>query len=128
MSHFEFAWDARYRIVGAAFGVRPSNAWVEVDETELRVRYGVWRLRTALTNISSTELSGDFAFLKTAGPPHLSLVDSGISFATNGRSGVCVQLHRPVRGIEPTGRILHPGVTLTVADPTALKSMLEADV
>lgn len=127
MNRFEFAWDARYRIAGAAFGVRPSTAWVEVDATELRVHYGWWRLRTPLTNITSTELTGDFGFFKTAGPPHLSLVDSGISFATNGRSGVCVQLGQPVKGIEPTGRILHPGVTLTVADPAALRTLLETN-
>ena len=70
---FEFSWDTGYRVAGLAFGVRPANAWVEVDETELRVHYGPWRLRTTLANIASTELSSDFAFVKTAGPPHLSL-------------------------------------------------------
>lgn len=126
MDRFEFAWDTRYRLAAAAFGVRPSNAWVEVDATELRVHFGLWRLRTTLANIASTEHTGDFAFLKTAGPPHLSLVDRGITFATNARSALCVTLHQPVRGIEPTGRILHPGLTLTVDDPVALRALLGA--
>lgn len=126
MNRLEFSWDTGYRVAGLAFGVRPSTAWVEVDETELRVHFGPWRLRTPLANIASTELSSDFAFVKTAGPPHLSLADRGITFATNGRIGLCLSLHEPVKGIEPTGRILHPGVTLTVADPAALEALLAA--
>ena len=126
MKRFDFSWDTRYRLAGLVFGVRPANAWVEVDATDLRVHFGKWRLRTPLTNIASTELSSDFAFLKTAGPPHLSLADRGITFATNGRVAACLSLHEPVKGIEPTGRIQHPGITLTVADPAALEALLVA--
>ncbi len=43
-----------------------------------------------------------------------------MTFATNGDRALCVQFHEPVRGIDPTGRILHPGATITVADPEGL--------
>ena len=125
MNRFDFSWDTRYRLAGLPFGIRPATAWVEVDATELRVHFGRWRLRTPLSNIDSTELSSDFAFLKTAGPPHLSFADHGITFATNGRVATCVSLREPVKGIEPSGRIRHPGITLTVADPAALEALLD---
>lgn len=118
---FAFAFAASYRLPAFAFGIMPGRAWVEVDASRLSVRFGPWSLQTPLLNIASTTLTGDFAFLKTAGPPHLSLADSGITFATNGARALCLELHHPVAGIEPTGRLKHRGVTLTVADPEALR-------
>lgn len=91
----------------------------------LRVRFGLWSLSTPLDNVAGVEETGDFAYLKTAGPAHLSLADRGVTFATNGDRAVCVRFHEPVRGIDPTGRIRHPGATLTVADPPAVRRALE---
>ncbi|GAA1956071.1 hypothetical protein GCM10009798_14260 [Nocardioides panacihumi] len=107
------------------FGVTPVTAWVEVDEYELRARFGPWSLRTPRENVASTQETGGFGFVKTAGPAHLSLADRGVTFATNPDRGVCVLFHESVRAIDPTGRIRHPGATFTVADPTALIAALE---
>ncbi len=123
-ARFDFAWESRYRLPGLLFSVTPQRAWVEVTPTELHVHYGWWTLRSALSNIAGVQRTGDFAFIKTAGPPHLSMVDRGISFATNSRAGLCVQFHEPVPGIDPTQRILHPGATLTVADIDGLAQAL----
>ena len=84
--------------------------------SEVAVRFGLWRLRTPLANVTSVELSGDYAFVKTAGPPHLSFSDRGVTFATNGQRGVCLSFRQPVAGIDPTKRVLHPGATMTVRD------------
>ncbi len=117
MSHrYPFDFDAAYRVAALPFGVTPRTAYVEVEDDALKVRFGLWRLETTRSNITEANLSGDYAFIKTAGPPHLSFSDKGVTFATNGRVGVCLQLHTPVPGIDPTKRILHPGVTLTLAD------------
>ncbi|GAA1914569.1 hypothetical protein [Nocardioides marmoribigeumensis] len=113
---FAFDWDAAYRVAGLPFGITPWTAYAEVSPTALRVRYGPWSLRTALSNITSATRTGGYTFVKTAGPPHLSFSDRGVSFATNGRAGVCVRFDRPVPAIDPTKRIVHPGATLTVAD------------
>lgn len=121
---FPFAWEPRYRLPALAFGVAPRTAWVEVTPTELHVRYGWWTLRSALGNISGVETSGSYAFFKTAGPPHLSFSDRGISFATNSRKGLCVSFRESVPGIDPTKRIKHPGATLTVADVAGLAAAL----
>ena len=129
MTRFDFAFARAYLIAALPFGVTPRTAWVEVDESaaagaELRVRFGPWRLRTPLANIAGTTVTGDFAFLKTAGPPHLSFADRGVTFATNGTRALCLELATPVRGIDPLGVIKHPGVTLTVSDPEGLARAL----
>lgn len=77
-----------------------------------------------MSNVSGTELTGDYGWLRTAGPAHLSVADRGVTFATTSRRGLCVSFHEPVRGIDPTGTIRHPGATVTVADPEALASAL----
>lgn len=119
---FEFA--PAYRVAALPFGITPRTAWVQVGPAGLEVRYGLWRLRTPLTNVAGTTLTGDFGFVKTAGPPHLSFSDRGVSFTTNARAALCVQFHEPVKGIDPTGRITHPGATLSVRDPEALRADL----
>ena len=121
---FPFAFAASYRLPALAFGITPLTASVRVEDDELRVRYGLWSMRTPLRNIASAELSGDFTYLKTAGPPHLSFGDRGVSFTTNGDRALCVQFHTPVPAIEPTRLIKHPGATLSVADPEGLAHAL----
>jgi hypothetical protein len=120
---FRFDFDLTYRLVGLPFGVTPATARVIVDE-ELRVEFGLWRLRTPMANIAGVEVTGPYSFVKAAGPARLSFADLGLTFATNGRRGVCVKFDEPVRGIEPTGRLRHPGVTLTVADVNGLATLL----
>ncbi|GAA2150678.1 hypothetical protein GCM10009844_31910 [Nocardioides koreensis] len=125
MTRFPFRFDPTYRLPALVFGIVPATAWVEVDDQELRARFGPWSLRTPRSNISSATETGGFSFVKTAGPAHLSFTDRGVTFATNGARAVCVQFHSPVRAIDPTGRIRHPGATFTVADPPALLAALE---
>lgn len=124
----EFAFDASYRLPAMLFGVTPRTSWVEVGPTDVWVRYGPWRLRTSLANVESAEQTGGFAWLKTAGPPHLSLSDRGISFTPNGRAALCLRFRDPVRAIDPTGLapIRHPGAALGVSDPAALWRDLQA--
>ncbi len=123
---FPFAFAPSYRLPALLFGITPATAWVDVDDSELRARFGPWSLRTPRSNVAGLEESGDFAFLKTAGPPHLSFTDRGVTLATNGDRAVCVRFHERIKAIDPTGRILHPGATFTVADPAALIGALES--
>jgi hypothetical protein len=121
---FQFAFAPSYRLPALVFGVTPWTAWVEVSERELRARFGPWSLRTPRSNVSGSEQSAGFSYLRTAGPAHLSLADHGVTFASNGDRGVCVRFHEPVRVLDPTGRLRHPGATFTVADPLALQHAL----
>ncbi|WP_353951696.1 hypothetical protein V6K52_19045 [Knoellia sp. S7-12] len=121
---FEFAFAPAYRLPGLLFGIRPGTAHVTVTDDELQVRFGLWSLVTPRANIATTEISRDFSWLKTAGPPHLSFADRGVTFATNGERALCVRFLEPVAGIDPTRTIRHPGATLTVADPESLQRAL----
>lgn len=122
---FEFAFEGRYRLPALLFGIRPATARVVVTEEELLVRFGPWRLRSSVANVSGTQETTGYAWHRTAGPAHLSLADHGITFATNSQRGLCISFAEPVRAIEPTGRLLHPAMTVTVTDPGALAAALE---
>ena len=126
MSIHRFAFAPSYRLAGLLFGVTPRTATVEVGESELTVRYGPWRLRTPLANVGECQVTNGYTFVKTAGPPHLSFVDKGVTFATSSGPGLCVSFREPVGAIDFVGRIRHPAATLTVEDPEALKADLQA--
>lgn len=113
---FDFAFAAAYRAAAVAFGVTPHNAEAVVADARLRVRFGPWRLETALENIADAVVTGPYSFIKTAGPARLAVTDRGLTFATNGHRGVELHFHRKVPGIEPSGLIRHPELTLTVRD------------
>jgi hypothetical protein len=125
-TRFDFAFAPSYRLAALAFGIRPATAHADVTDEQLRVRFGPWSLVTGLDNIVGAELTGGFHWIKTAGPAHLSLADRGVTFATNGDQAVCVRFATPVRAIDPTGLIRHPGATLTVAEPERLLRALTA--
>jgi hypothetical protein len=124
MARHRFTFTTAYRIAGLPFGVTPRTTWAEVDQGVLRIRFGPWRLRTEVANVAGVEASGEYAFLKTAGPAHLSLADRGITFATNPDAGLCVRFDDPPRVDFPVGHLRCPAATLTVADPEALRSEL----
>jgi len=123
---FPFAFTAAYRVAAAPFGVSPSRAEVVVDEQNNRLlaRYGPWSVDTSLDNVASVDVTGPYGVAKTIGPAHLSFADRGLTFASNPRQGVCVSFREPVRGMEPTGRLRHPGLTVTVADCQGLADTL----
>jgi hypothetical protein len=126
VASFDFAFTRAYAAAGRPFAVTPATSTVEVGPRWLFVRYGPWRLVTPRANIASTEVTGDFSFVRTAGPPHLSLTDRGVSFTPNGDRALCVRFHEPVPAIDPAGLVRHPGATLGVADPEALAAALAA--
>ena len=103
--------------------MRPDNCLITVTEDELLARFGPWRIRTAIANISDVAVTGPYRYLKVAGPAHLGITDRGLTFATNARRGVQFDFHEPIPGIEPTGRLRHPNLTVT---PTDWAGLVEA--
>jgi len=124
---FSFRFDPAYRAAALPFGVMPATTSVTVADGALSVRFGLWRLRTPLANISGTEVTGPYSFVKTAGPAHLSFTDRGVTFATNGERGLCMRFREPVRALDPSGRLLHPGATVTVDDVDGLAEALAVE-
>lgn len=124
--HFAFQFAPMYRLSGLPFGITAHTCGITVTGAELRVRFGPWRVSTPLANISLLRITGPYAYLKTAGPARLGLTDRGLTFATNSERGVCVAFHTPITGIEPTGRLRHPNLTVTPADCVGLMAALGA--
>jgi len=122
---FGFAFDALHLPAAAAFGVTPLTAWVDVDDKVFRARFGLWRIETPLDNIAGAEFTGPYKWFKVIGPPHVSIADRGLTFATNARRGVCIRFRRPVAGVEPTGLLRHPGLTVTVQDVAGLVATID---
>lgn len=121
-----FAFSPGHRRASRIFGITPDNSWVDLGPQWLTVRYGPWQLLTPRDNVVGHEITEDFDFLKTAGPPHLSMADRGVSFTPNGERALCVSFQEPVPAIDPTGMIRHPAATLGVLNPEALAAGLDA--
>lgn len=121
---FAFAFDPRYRALARPFGVTPERSWVAVGPEELAARYGPWRVSTQLSNVADARLTGPYRLLKTAGPARLGVTDRGLSFTSNGDRGVEIRFHRKIAGIDPTGLIKHPNLTITVQEPERLLELL----
>jgi hypothetical protein len=119
---FRFRFAPAYRAAALAFGITPTNSWAVIDADRLAVRFGPWRLRTPLTNIAEVAVTGPYGFLKTAGPARLAISDRGLTFASNGERGVRLRFRRPVPGIEPSGLLRHPELTLTLEDDEGFAS------
>jgi len=120
-----FANPTRFRIPLAALGVDPAGAVVEVDEAELTVRFGPWRLRTPRSNITGTSVTGPYHAYRAIGV-RFSLSDRGITFGSTTDSGLCIEFAEPVpvRFLDLQLPLRHPNVTVTVADPEALRRSL----
>jgi hypothetical protein len=123
-SSFPFRFTRSYALAAWPFGITPERSEVVVVDGVLRARFGPWRVQTSLSNITGVQVQGPYAFVKTAGPPHLTFSDRGLTFASNGDRGVFVELREKVPGISPFGPPTHPNLTLTVADCEGLAAAL----
>jgi hypothetical protein len=122
---FEFEFDdGSVTRLARLFGVQPATAALLIQDRELRIRFGPWHLQTTIDNVTSVTKSGPYGWRHVAGPARLSLRDRGVTFATTTRQGVCLTFRDSVPAIEPTGRLRHPGATVTVSEPDRLVAVL----
>jgi hypothetical protein len=123
---FRFAFEPRVAAVSYLLGVTPWTTGVEVRDGELGIRFGAWTLHTSLDNAEGAEVTGPYMWAKVAGPPHLSLRDRGVTFATSTKRGVCIRFREPVTLVVPLlGSFLrHPAATVTVDDCDGLVEVL----
>lgn len=110
---FPFDFDRRVRLPLAVVGVTPRTTGARLGPGGLRVRYGVFRLRTPLANVIDVRITGPYELWRSVGPRG-SGRDSGITFGTSAGPGVCVLFAERVRVLYP-----HEGCTITLADPAA---------
>ena len=124
-SWFPLAFDVPFQLVSALVGVRPANAGVAFVDDQLVARFGHWVVTTPVTNVIRAEETGPFAWPKVIGAPHLSLADRGLTFAGNARAGLCLRFRTAVPGLEPTGFLQHPTLTVTLAEPDEFRAELD---
>lgn len=122
---FPFRFHPLFRVPAALVGVTPGRAVVRLHDDRFEARFGPWVLSTRLDEVVGATVTGPYAWPKVIGPPHLSLADRGLTFATNPDLGVCIRFRRPVSGIDPFRLLRHPSLTVTVEDVAALAEVLD---
>lgn len=122
---FAFLFDPLLLPFSAAVGVVPATTHLVLDDDELVIRFGPWSLRTPRSNVAGCDVTGPYRPWKVAGPPHVSLRDRGVTFATNRRRGACIRFHEPVTGALPWGLLRHPAATVTVTNPDDLARRID---
>jgi hypothetical protein len=121
--HFPYDFDRRFRVVWGLFGARPGVDGVTVtDDGRFLATFGRFRVETPTSNIASATATGPYRWWRAVGMRG-SAVDSGITFGTTPRGGVCVLFRQPIPQVIPP-RPDHEGLTVTVADPTGLVAAL----
>ena len=120
---FGFAIETKYAPFLLTFGVTRDAAWLRIDDGEIEVRFGLFKLSTPLANITGYQISGDYRAYRAIGIRG-SLVDKGVTFGSNTKRGLCVTFAEPV-SVKPGIGPKHPGMTVTVEDIEGLAAALE---
>jgi hypothetical protein len=92
------------------FGVRPSNAWVELND-ELDARFGRFRIRTPIDNIASWRIEGPWLWITAIGVRR-SIRHADVTFGGSPHGGVRLNFREPV-GL---GSLRVPALYVTVDD------------
>jgi hypothetical protein len=92
------------------FGVRPDNAYVDLD-TEIDARFGFFRFVTPVTNITTWRIEGPWRWITAIGFRR-SVRGGDVTFGGSHRGGVRIDFQEPVR----IGPFHAPAAYLTVDD------------
>ena len=85
----------RSRLVLLLFGVRPSNAYVDLAD-ELDAQFGFFRFRTPTSNLASWRIEGPWRWITAIGV-RVNWLNREFSFCGSPRGGVRLDLKRKVR-------------------------------
>jgi hypothetical protein len=102
------------------FGVRPGNAYVDLDG-ELDARFGFFRIRTPLTNVVSWRIEGPWLWITAIGV-RTNLLHRDVTFGGSPHGGVRLDFREAV----PFGFLRIPALYVTVDDLEALADALAA--
>jgi hypothetical protein len=86
---FPIRIDPRFRWPLLLFGVRESNAYVELTENELIARFGFYSIRTPVSNITRWEISGPYRWITAIGV-RSSIRHGDVTFGGSAHGGVRV--------------------------------------
>jgi hypothetical protein len=77
------------------FGVRPDNAWVDIDE-DLDVQFGWYHFRTPIVNLASWRIEGPFLWITAIGV-RMSIRHGDVTFGGSPHGGVRIDFRERVR-------------------------------
>jgi hypothetical protein len=121
MAHFPIRIEPRYRLVLRLFGVRDGNAWVELDATTIRARFGWAGMETSLANVERWAIEGPWRAITALGI-RMSIRHRDITFGGTPRGGVRLDFRQPIR----FGLFRPPAFYLTVEDLEGFAAALAA--
>jgi hypothetical protein len=107
---FQIRVGARSRPLLRLFGVRPGNAYVDINEN-LDARFGRYRVQTPMTNLASWRIEGPWLWITAIGV-RTSLRHRDVTFGGNHHGGVRVDFKERV----PFGFLSIPALYVTVED------------
>ena len=106
------------RYVLLVFGVRPSNAYVELGR-DVDAHFGWFRLRTPVANIGGWRIEGPWRWITAIGVRR-GIRDGDLTFGGTARGGVRLDFIEPVEW----HRLRVPALYLTVDDMEAFTAAL----
>lgn len=123
MSDQFFPYDIhpRARLLLAPFRVGPTDGVTLTEGGELVATFGRVELRTPLTNVDHTAVSGPHRWFTAVGL-RLSLADDGLTMGTTHLKGLCIEF------VEKCPKVIgfrdHSALWVSVADPEGLAAAL----
>ncbi len=110
----------RSRALLRLFGVKPGNAYVDLNE-EMDARFGRYRVHTPLANLASWRIEGPWLWVTAIGV-RTSVRHRDVTFGGNHRGGVRVDFRDRVR----FGFLWIPALYVTVEDLEGFAGALTA--
>ena len=101
------------------FGVRPDNAWVDLDG-DLDIRFGWYRFTTPVANLATWQIEGPFLWITAIGVRR-SIRHGDVTFGGSPHGGVRIDFREPVKW----GPMRVPAVYLPADDLEGLAAELE---
>ena len=115
--------DMRWKLLLAPLRLCAHDGVTLTDDGYFYASFGRWVVKTPLDNIDHTEVSGPHRWYTAVGL-RLSAADTGLTFGTNNRRGLCaafVEWIPRVFGLKD-----HAALWVSVADPEGLTEALLA--
>lgn len=121
---FPYDFDLRFMWIWRPLGAKPGVDGITITAEGMLIgTYGRLRVETPLSNVKDATKTGPYRWWKAVGVRG-SAIDSGITFGTTPRGGVCILFVEPIPQLLPTSKS-HEGLTVTVLDREGLVSALK---
>jgi len=118
---FPYRLDQRWALLFKALGVGESDGVHLLGDGGLRATYGRVQVETPMSNVDHTLVTTDHRWFTAVGL-RLSFADSGLTFGTNHRAGLCIAFLQEVPRV--IGRKNHSALWVSVADPEGLATAI----